>query len=147
MQLGLVSRGSSGRECSCQWRSGLGRARRHLCRFLVQYQHGTKWQTAWGYILVNASSLSPMKMAESYWCLFSASWRQSFKNFSIFCYKHSSRKSWSHKSWRMGSARRLKSEQAVLAQGSPMLMSRVKSRFELDLGDARLRIQGLCFGA
>jgi hypothetical protein len=24
-----------------------------------------------------------MKIAESYWCLFSASWRQSLKNFSI----------------------------------------------------------------
>lgn len=35
---------------------------------------------------VNASSLSPMKMAESYWCLFRASWRQSLKNFSIVAF-------------------------------------------------------------
>jgi hypothetical protein len=34
-------------------------------------------------VRVNANNLSPMKMAESYWCLFSASWRQSLKNFSI----------------------------------------------------------------
>ncbi len=34
-------------------------------------------------VRVNANNLSPMKMAESYWCLFRASWRQSLKNFSI----------------------------------------------------------------
>lgn len=34
-------------------------------------------------VRVKANSLSPMKMAESYWCLFRASWRQSLKNFSI----------------------------------------------------------------
>lgn len=35
------------------------------------------------YILVKASSLSPINIAESYWCLFSASCLQSLKNFSI----------------------------------------------------------------
>ena len=34
-------------------------------------------------VRVNANNLSPMKMAESYWCLFRASWRQSLKNVSI----------------------------------------------------------------
>ena len=35
-------------------------------------------------VLVIASSLSPMKMAESYWALLRASWRQSRRNLSMF---------------------------------------------------------------
>jgi hypothetical protein len=41
-----------------------------------------------GDIRVKAKSLSPMKMADSYWCLFNASCLQSRKNLSILVLYH-----------------------------------------------------------
>lgn len=51
-----------------------------FCIYFVSFK--TVQKQRW-VVRVKASSLSPMKMAESYWCLLRASWRQARKNFSI----------------------------------------------------------------
>lgn len=55
--------------------------------FIVTYQATNQLQDSLNKSMrelpVKAKSLSPMNMADSYWCLFRASCRQSLRNFSI----------------------------------------------------------------
>lgn len=74
-----------GRGCSFLSRSGLGQARmrldRHLQRFMLEDCNDFLNQRIDG--LVNASSLSPIKMADSYCALLRASCRHSLRKFSM----------------------------------------------------------------
>lgn len=76
-----ASRESSVHGYNCQWRSGLGRGRRRHCHHLPNVS--SAWFNAVRRSLVIASSLSPMYMADSYWCFCMASRLQSFSNCCI----------------------------------------------------------------
>jgi hypothetical protein len=80
---GLASRGSSAPAYSSPLRNGLARARMHPGHFLRGHQHWGSYQRLESNVRVRARSLSPTKIAASYWCLFRASWRHSLKNVSM----------------------------------------------------------------